>query len=81
MNVGLRAYIWHRYKEAEQRTAREVWQLNGYTYHAYRAWIEHVKGNGFPEQQLMGQSSGSANSKAQREGPSTAETSPYTFKG
>ncbi|KAK9805830.1 hypothetical protein WJX73_005036 [Symbiochloris irregularis] len=49
-NVGLRAYLWNHQKDRQQRVSRELWLLNGATYHAFRQYTSHVKDNGFPEQ-------------------------------
>lgn len=50
VNVGLRAYLWNDQKDRQQRVSRELWLLNGATYHAFRQYTSHVKDNGFPEQ-------------------------------
>ena len=49
VNVGLRAYVWNK-KDRQQRVTRELWSLNGATYHAYRQYTTHVKEQGFPDQ-------------------------------
>ena len=49
VNVGLRAYLWNQ-KDRQQRVTRELWSVNGVTYHAFRQYTSHVKEHGFPDQ-------------------------------
>lgn len=48
VNVGLRGYLWEE-KERELKLAREVWNLNGVTYHGYREFVKFVKDQGLSE--------------------------------
>ena len=53
VNVGLRAYLWEK-KDRSQRVTRELWSVNGLTYHALRQYTTYVKEHGFPDQSVEG---------------------------
>ncbi|KAL6771987.1 hypothetical protein ACKKBG_A28540 [Auxenochlorella protothecoides x Auxenochlorella symbiontica] len=76
-NVGLQAYLWNRLPE-DARVKRLLWQQNAGTYKGYRAYIQHVKGAGFPEvgaeEVLRAHSTGEWT--AQQEDPSSPRPAP-----